>query len=439
MSFERLFHPNAVAIIGASSDLTRIGGHPIKALKNAGYKGGLYLVNPKYQEMHGLKCYPDAMSIGKPCDLAIIAVPAPGVAQAMRDCGKAGIPFAVVLTAGFRETGAEGRKLEDELKRAVQGERRAHRRPQLPGHAVDPVARVGGVRQRGGRDGVPPGLGVVRLPVGRLRLCGRQPRRGAGRRLPRVRVVRQRDRHRHARAAVGVSRRCRHVAVFAYMEGTPNARRLLDVGRKSLETGKPVMIWKAGTTDAGIKAAASHTANMTGSYDLYRAALRQSGLIEVDDVEPIVDIAKLFAQGRLPKGNSVGVLSISGGSGDRLRGRGGARRPDAAAVLRRHPAGAAQDHARIRLAGESGRYHGWLLQRHAPVHRCAGGRAGRPGPRPALDPAGVDLRSIGGQGLPSHRRGRETHRQADPRGLVGPACEVAGGGEGPDRGGRARS
>ena len=104
-------------------------------------------------------------------------------------------------------------------------------------------------------------------------------------------------------------------SVFAYMEGTPDARRLLDVGRKSLETGKPVMIWKAATTDAGVKAAASHTANMTGSYDLYRAALRQSGLIEVDDVEPIVDIAKLFAQGRLPKGNAVGVLSISGGSG----------------------------------------------------------------------------------------------------------------------------
>jgi acyl-CoA synthetase (NDP forming) len=74
------------------------------------------------------------------------------------------------------------------------------------------------------------------------------------------------------------------------------------------------MIWKAATTDAGIKAAASHTANMTGSADLYRAALRQAGLIEVDDVEPIVDIAKLFAQGRLPTGNAVGVLSLSGGS-----------------------------------------------------------------------------------------------------------------------------
>ena len=88
------------------------------------------------------------------------------------------------------------------------------------------------------------------------------------------------------------------------------------VGRKSLETGKPVLIWKAGTTDAGIKAAASHTANMTGSYDLYRAAMRQCGLIEVDDVEPIVDIAKLFAQGPAAEAAiAVGVLSISGGSG----------------------------------------------------------------------------------------------------------------------------
>ena len=111
--------PAAIAIIGASADLTRIGGHPIKALKGAGYKGGIFLVNPKYPEMHGLKCYPDAVSIGAPCDLAIVAVPAPGVAQAIRDCGKASIPFAVVLTAGFRETGAEGRKLEDELKRAI--------------------------------------------------------------------------------------------------------------------------------------------------------------------------------------------------------------------------------------------------------------------------------------------------------------------------------
>lgn len=315
MSFERLFHPKAVAIIGASSDLTRIGGHPIKALKNAGYKGGLYLVNPKYPAMHGLKCYPDAMSIGQPCDMAIIAVPAPGVAQAVRDCGKAGIPFAVVLTAGFRETGPEGRKLEEQLKQAVKESGVRIVGPNCQGMlsiqsrvwaAFGSVAdetefRPGSVScafQSGGF-----GYAVVNLAEAQgigFRVCvssGNETDID----MPELLSAFLDD--------AGTS------AVFAYMEGTPDARRLLDVGRKSLETGKPVMIWKAGTTDAGVKAAASHTANMTGSYDLYRAALRQSGLIEVDDVEPIVDIAKLFAQGRLPKGNSVGVLSISGGSG----------------------------------------------------------------------------------------------------------------------------
>jgi acyl-CoA synthetase (NDP forming) len=123
------------------------------------------------------------------------------------------------------------------------------------------------------------------------------------------------------------------------------------------------MVWKAATTDAGIKAAASHTANMTGSYDLYRAALRQAGLIEVDDVEPIVDIAKLFAQGRMPRGNSVGVLSISGGSGIVYA--------DAAVLFRRHAGRLAPDRSLVRLAGKPGRRHGQLLQRHEPVHQRA--------------------------------------------------------------------
>ena len=81
--------------------------------------GGIFPINPRYPELHGLPCFPDVMSITSPCELAVVAVPAPGVVQAIRDCGKAGIPFAVVLTAGFRESGAEGRKLEEELKRVL--------------------------------------------------------------------------------------------------------------------------------------------------------------------------------------------------------------------------------------------------------------------------------------------------------------------------------
>jgi len=255
------------------------------------------------------------MALNGRCDLAVVAVPAPGVAKAIRDCGKARIPFAVVLTAGFRETGAEGRKLEAELKAAAAASGVRIVGPNCQGMlsiqsrvfaAFGSVAdetdfRPGSVScafQSGGF-----GYAIVNLAEAQgvgFRYCvssGNETDIA----MPELLSAFLDD--------PGTS------LAFAYMEGTPDARPLLDVGRKSLATGKPVLIWKAGTTDAGVKAAASHTANMTGSYDLYRAAMRQSGLIEVDDVEPIVDLAKLFSQGRLPKGNSVGVLSISGGSG----------------------------------------------------------------------------------------------------------------------------
>lgn len=315
MSLERLFHPRGIAIIGASADLTRIGGHPIKALKKAEYKGGIYPINPKYPELHGFTCYPDVLALKEPCDLAIVAVPAPGVAKAVRDCGKAKIPFAVVLTAGFRETGEEGRKLEAELKKAVAESGVRIVGPNCQGMlsiqsrvwaAFGSVAdetdfRAGSVScafQSGGF-----GYAVVNLAEAQ----------GVGFRYT-VSSGNETDIAMPELLSAFLDDPGTSLA-FAYLEGTPDARKLLEVGRKSMETGKPVLIWKAGTTDAGIKAAASHTANMTGSYDLYRAALRQSGIIEVDDVEPIVDLAKLFGQGRLPKGNTVGVLSISGGSG----------------------------------------------------------------------------------------------------------------------------
>jgi acetyltransferase len=255
------------------------------------------------------------MSLPGLCDLAVVAVPAAGVAQAIRDCGKAKIPFAVVLTAGFRETGAEGRELEKALKAAVaesgvrivgpncQGMLSIQSRVWAAFGSVSDETdlrpgKVSCAFQSGGF-----GYAIVNLAEAQgigFRYC--------------VSSGNEVDITTPELLSAFLDDPGTQLA-FAYMEGTPDARRLLDLGRKSLETGKPVLMWKAGTTDAGIKAAASHTANMTGSYDLYRAALRQSGIIEVDDVEPIVDAAKLFGQGRLPKGNAVGVLSISGGSG----------------------------------------------------------------------------------------------------------------------------
>ncbi len=315
MSFHRLFHPRGIAIIGASADATRIGGHPLRALQKAGYKGGIFPVNPRYREINGLACYPSCSAIGAQCDVAIIAVPAALVAQAVQDCGDAGIGFAIILTAGFRETGPEGAKLEADLKQvAVEAKVRLigpncqglisleERVWAVFGSVSEETelrpGRVSCAFQSGGF-----GYAIVNLAEAQgvgFRYC--------------VSSGNETDIAMPELLSAFLDDPGTDI-VIGVMEGTPDARGLIELGRKSLRLGKPVLIWKSAITEAGAKAAQSHTANMTGRSDLYRAAFRQSGIIEVGDVEPIVDIAKLVSHGRLPTGANVGVLSISGGSG----------------------------------------------------------------------------------------------------------------------------
>ena len=117
-ALSHLFEPRGVAIVGASADLTRIGGQPVRALNRFGFRGAVYPVNPKYQEIDGLRCYASIADIDAPCDVALIAVPARAASEAVRACGAAGIPFCLVLSAGYRETGAAGAALEAEIGRA---------------------------------------------------------------------------------------------------------------------------------------------------------------------------------------------------------------------------------------------------------------------------------------------------------------------------------
>ena len=313
--FDRLFSPKAIAIIGASQDLTRISGQPIQALKNAGYKGQVYLVNPRYKELHGLACYPSVKDIGKACDLALIAVPAPSVADAIRDCGAAKIPFAIILTAGFREAGEDGRRLEADLAKACKESGVRAIGPNCPG-ALSTESRMwcvfGSIADE---TGLTPGPVSCAFQSGGFgyAVVNLAEAQGIGFRTV-VSTGNETDITMPELLSGFLDDPGTQLA-FGYMEGTPNARALLDLGRKSLEMGKPVLIWKGAQTEIGTKAAASHTANMTGNYDLFRAAFRQSGLIETQDVEEIVDFAKVAAPRRWPKGRTIGVLSISGGSG----------------------------------------------------------------------------------------------------------------------------
>ena len=312
-TFERLFNPRGIAIVGAQPDSTRGGGQPLRALLAYGYAGNIYPVHPSHREVSGLPCYRSVMDIGGPCDVAVIATPAGAAVDAIRECGRKGISYAVVYSGNFRVPSAEGHTLADDLKAAC---------------------REAGVRMIG-----PNCLGVVNLAANVYASFGsmsREPHLRSGC----VSLVSQ-------SGGFGYSMVLRCFAggagfrylvstgneldittpeiieayledpgtkvILAYIEGVADGRALMAVGRKALKAGKPILLWKAGNSSEGQRAAASHTGNMTGVYDIYRAALAQSGIIEVSSFEEVADLIKALSAVPLRGGRRVALVSASGG------------------------------------------------------------------------------------------------------------------------------
>ena len=322
----RLLNPRGVAIVGASTDLSRIGGQPIKLLTEYGYTGQIYPVNPKYSEIKGLTCYPDVSAVPQPCDVALIAVSGPLVPGAIEQCGKTGIPFAVILSAGFGEAGEAGRELNDKLLAAIDRSGVRVVGPnclgvmnldasfrlgfggtlQLKTLKAGPIAMV---TQSGGF-----GFGVV--AVGCYHGLGFNHVVSTGNEVDLTSL----DWMEHLIERDDVE------ILTVFLEGTTEGRRLRRIGDRALELGKPILIWKVGNTEIGSKAATSHTARLTAGYELFRTAFREGGFVEVQDVDDLVDYCKAFRARKLPKGNGVGVMTLSGGAGvllaDRCHARG---------------------------------------------------------------------------------------------------------------------
>lgn len=314
-SLERLFHPRGIAIIGASADPVRIGGAPLRALREFGFKGAIYPVNPKYDEIAGVPCYRDVAAIEGPCDLAVVAVSAAATGDVLRACGDKGIPFAVVLSAGYRESGDAGAVAEAALREIVRDGGMRMVGPNCQGLinlpdavyaafgaiATEPDLRTGSVSMvfQSGGFGFTIALLCEESGVGFRYLVSSGNETDLT--TPEILEAFLDD--------PGAS------TAFALIEGVSDGRALQAVGRKGLACGKPVIVWKIGNTETGARAAASHTANMTGQYDIYQAAFRQAGILEACDVEALRDMFAVFGAGRLPAGDGMGVISITGGSG----------------------------------------------------------------------------------------------------------------------------
>ena len=311
---ERFFSPKSVAIIGASQDLFTISGQPLSHLINHGYSGKLYPVNPRYQEILGQKCYPSLADVPEVPDLVLILINASRVADMLEQCGKKGVPYVVIFSSGFSEMGGEGVALQKRLTDIARQYHIGVVGPNCQGmmnvagkcyagfgsvfFADYPAGRVSMVSQSGGF-----GFSV-------LSLCSE------GGLAFRQMVTTGNE--------IGVSSlefieyfvRDPHTDIIAcYLEGARDVNRITEIGIKAMDAGKPILMWKVGNTDEGQKAAASHTANLGGAMALYKAAFKQSGIIQVDDIQDVVDYGRMFRCGKLPRGNRIAMITVSGGAG----------------------------------------------------------------------------------------------------------------------------
>jgi acyl-CoA synthetase (NDP forming) len=313
--FDLLVRPRSVAIVGASADAKLVGGQPLRFLTEFGYKGRIYPVNPKYPEMRGLPCFPEIAAVPQPCDLALIAVAASRVPEVLMQCGAAGIPFAVIISAGFRELGERGMENERKLQAAIRdsGVRVVgpncigllntfdHLHAGFGGAMSNPALAPGPfamVSQSGGY-----GMGIV----------GQANMAGVG-----FSYMVSTGNETDIAALELVSyflERDDVPAVMAFLEGVTDGRRLRAIGDRALELGKPVVLWKVGNTRSGRRAATSHTGRLSGAQTLFQRAAALGGFIEVSDTEDVIDFAQFLRYGKRAPGNRVCILTLSGGAG----------------------------------------------------------------------------------------------------------------------------
>ncbi|MBM3373554.1 MAG: acetate--CoA ligase family protein, partial [Betaproteobacteria bacterium] len=312
---ERFFSPKSIAIIGASQDLVTISGQPLKHLLSHVYPGKLYPVNPKYPEISGVKCWPSIESLPETPELGLILVNATRVADMLTACGKKGIPYVIIFSSGFSETGGQGVAMQQQLADIARQYNIGVIGPNCQG-MINPADKVYAgfgsvfnadysagtvsmVSQSGGF-----GFSVMNLSS----LDGGLPFRQM--------VTTGNE--------IGVStldfmayfiRDPKTEIIGTYIEGVKDARRILEVGDQALAAGKPILMWKVGNTEQGQKAAASHTANLGGAMALYKAAFRQKGIIQVEDIQDLVDYGRALRAKHLPRGNRVAIITISGGAG----------------------------------------------------------------------------------------------------------------------------
>jgi acetate---CoA ligase (ADP-forming) len=312
----RLIDPRSVAIIGVSANAAGFGSRTLANLgaNLGGFGGRVYAINPKYQELHGARCYPGLAALPEVPDCVVVALPREGVEAAVADCAARGVGGVVIYASGYAETGLAERVAQQERLAAIAAAANMRivgpncfgiannltraaalfipRHDKLPHH----VGPVGIVSQSGA-------LGYTMVQASE-RGVGYSHYLAAGNSCD-VDVC-------DFASYLVEDAACRAIALC--FEGVKSGARLLALGAKAAAAEKPIVVYKVANGAASAAAALSHTGTLAGSNAAYRAAFERGRFIVVDDLEALFETAQFFAKARRPKASGVAVMATSGGA-----------------------------------------------------------------------------------------------------------------------------
>ena len=311
-NLDAVFHPKSIAIVGASDDVAKVSGQPMKYILDSGWKGEIYPVNPTRDTILGYKAYPSITAIPDPVDAAVIVIGAAHVPGVIQECADKGVKAVMIGVSGFAELNENGKKLQDEIE-AIANKTGMH----IVGPNTNGYMNV--------LERVTLGYSYAQEVVkpGRVAYVS-----GSGA-LISATVPRFAKRNVGLRAYVGAGNQanlelCDYAAYFIddpevdvitmYVEGFKTPAKFLDIADRALAKGKPITILKVGRSELSAHASKGHTGALVGSDAVFDAICRQYGIARVDDFDELIAMTSVLARYRQAPGNRIGVISSSGGA-----------------------------------------------------------------------------------------------------------------------------
>jgi len=315
-ALRNLFNPRSIAIVGASGSTSpeySMTTAPLTYLLKYNYQGKIFPVNPKYHEVMGLKCYPSLSSIPEDIEVVLVLTPAKNVLEILEECGKKGVKGVIVISAGFAETGEEGRIRQVQMKAVAEQYGLALLGPNCNGFVnvvegipISFAVFLDGERLRPGKIGVVSQTGALlsgivsrakEWGIGFSYLVGT----GNEAHLDLVDCLRFLVEDPHTEV------------IMTMIEGIKDTQKFCAVTELALQRKKPIVALKLGASEAGVKSAASHTGNISGSFPVYMGAFKQKGIVTATELNDFILSARTFLQTSLPEGEGIGVVTTSGG------------------------------------------------------------------------------------------------------------------------------